>query len=180
MSIPSRILPSPDNIEEVVAEVLSSKPFRICVLYNPPNSKFDYQHCLFSFISDLLQDTRPVVLMGDFNAPNISWFTLSASSEFSSNLCDLIFEYKIVEDPTHVQGHILDLNIEDNISISEVHLENNPLLSSDHYAITFNLRLSFNSEVNPAIDTINILDYSKADFESINNYLSHIDLFPVL
>jgi len=68
MSIPSRILPSP---EVVVAEVLSSKPFRICVLYNPPNSKLDYQCCLLSFISDLLQDTRPVVLMGDFNAPTL-------------------------------------------------------------------------------------------------------------
>ena len=63
--------------------------------------------------------------MGDFNVLNI---TLSASSEFSSNLCDLIFEYNlthIVEDPTHVQGHILDLiitNIEDNISILVIHL----------------------------------------------------------
>jgi len=85
------------------------------------------------------------------------------------------------QDPTHVQGHILDLiitNIEDNISIPEVHSENNPLLSSDHYAVTFNLRLSFNSEVNPAINTINILDYSKADFKSINIYLSHIDFTP--
>jgi len=122
--------------------------------------------------------------MGDFNAPDISWFTLSASSEISSNQCDLIFEYnptQIVEDPTHVQGQILDLiitNIVDNISITEVHSENNPLLSSDHYAVIFNLRLTFNSEVHPAIDTINILDYSKADFESINKYLSHIDFTP--
>jgi len=163
-----------------LSSMLSSKPFIICVLHNPPNSKLDYQRCLLSFISDLLQYTRPVVFMGDFNVPDISWFTL----EFSSNLCDLIFEYnltQIVEDPTHVQGHILDLiftNIEDNISIPEIHSENNPLLSSDHYAVTFNLRLSFSSEVNPAIDTINILVYSKADFESINIYLSHIDFTP--
>jgi len=49
MSIPSRIVPSPDNIEVVVAEVLSSKPFRICVLYNPPKSKLDYQR--YSFLT---------------------------------------------------------------------------------------------------------------------------------
>ena len=32
-----------------------------------------------------------IVIMGDFNTPDVDWSTLSASSEFSSKLCDLEF-----------------------------------------------------------------------------------------
>ena len=103
MNIPSRILPSPDDIKVVAVEVLSSKPFRICVLYNPPNSRPDYQHRLVSFVSTLPQEDGPVVIMGDFNTPDVNWSTLSANSEFSSKLCDLIFEHNL----THLLNILL-------------------------------------------------------------------------
>jgi len=80
MNIPSIPLPSPEDIEVVVVEVLSSKPFRICVVYNSPNSGLDYQRCLLSFMSTLLQEDGPIVLMGNFNTPDINRSTLSASS----------------------------------------------------------------------------------------------------
>ena len=54
------------------------------------------------------------------------------AQEFSSNLCDLIFEYNLtqhIEHATHVQGHTLDLtiaNIDDNIATPVIHLESNP------------------------------------------------------
>ena len=54
MNIPSRTLLIPEDIEVTVVEVLFIKPFRICVVYNPPNNGLDYQHRLLSFMSTLL------------------------------------------------------------------------------------------------------------------------------
>ena len=93
-----------------------------------------------------LQSFIFIVIMGDFNTPDVDWSTLSASSEFSSKLCDLIFDYNLtqhVEHPTHVQGHILDLIIsnldDDSIAASGIQLEKNPLLKSNHFAVIFNI-----------------------------------------
>ena len=51
MSIPSKLLTSPDDIEVVTVEILTSKPCKICLLYNPPNSGTDYQEHLLSCAS---------------------------------------------------------------------------------------------------------------------------------
>ena len=50
--------------------------------------------------------------MGDFNVPDINWNTLSGSTTFSIQLCDLVFQYdlsQIVDCPTHTAGNVLDL-----------------------------------------------------------------------
>jgi len=63
-------------------------------------------------LSTLLQEDGPIVITGDFNIFDINWSTICASSEFSCNLCDLIFECNLtqhIEHATHVQGHTLDL-----------------------------------------------------------------------
>ena len=46
--------------------------------------------------------------MGDFNTPDIAWSMLSVTSQFSSKICDLVFQHnyiQIVEYSTHVQGN---------------------------------------------------------------------------
>jgi len=75
-----------------------------------------------------MQGDGPVVIMGDFNISDVNW---PANLEFSSKLCDLLFHYnftQIIESPTYVQGHILDLiiiNIDDNITTPIIHSEDN-------------------------------------------------------
>jgi len=67
---------------------------------------------LLPFLSDFMQTEGHKVIMGDFNSPDINWSTLTASSEFSSSLCDIIFQYnfsQLIDLPTHKQGNILDL-----------------------------------------------------------------------
>ena len=131
-----------------------------------------------------MKEDDPIVFMGDFNTPDVVWSTLSANSQFSSKICDLIFQHnytQIVEYSTHVQGNILDLiitNCDENISSPQIHTEDNPLLKSDHYAITFNLNLLHNCNATTVSDSINLYDYCKADFDSINEYLSHVDFSP--
>jgi len=48
-SISSKLLTSPNNIEVVTVEILGSNPYRVCLLYNPPNSGTDYQDNYFCF-----------------------------------------------------------------------------------------------------------------------------------
>ena len=106
----SLLLTSPDDIEVVTIEILTTKPCKICVLYNPPNSGTDYQDHLLSYVSLLMKEVDPVVIMGDFNTPDVVWSTFNANSQFSSNLCDLIFQYnytQLAESATHVQGNII-------------------------------------------------------------------------
>jgi len=183
-SIPSRLLTSPDDIEVVTVEILTTKPCKICVLYNPPNSGTDYQDHLLSYVSLLMKEVDPVVIMGDFNTPDVDWSTFNANSQFSSNLCDLIFQYnytQLVESATHVQGNILDLiitNCDESIDNLHIHSVDNPLLKSDHYPVTFNLDMPRNCSFTTESDSFYIFDYSKADFDSINEYLSLIDFSP--
>jgi len=181
-TLPSRILPNTDDIEVVAAdhEVQLNKPLKIVVLYHPLNSGPDLQRQILSYIYNLLQEDGYIVIMGDFNTPDVDWLTLSVSSEFSSKLCNLIFDYNLTqhaEHPIHVQGYILDLIIsnlvyDDSIAASGIQLEKNLLLK-------FDLRQHYNNKVNPVKNSISsILDYSKADFESTNSYLSIVDFSP--
>ena len=87
----SRSLPSPPNIEVYVIELLCKQPLKICLVYNPPNSSSEYQKSLLCFLSVFVQTEGHKLIMGDFICPDINWSTLTASSEFSSKLCDLLF-----------------------------------------------------------------------------------------
>lgn len=83
--------------------------------------------------------------MGDFNYPDICWQTLSGSSNFSIALCDFVFELnlqQLVESPTHVKGHLLDLVLTSSHGfISNVGV-GAPPVSSDHNLISLELNLS--------------------------------------
>jgi len=87
---------------------------------------------------------------GDFNTPEINWSTLSANPQFS---CDLIFQHdytQLVEYSTHIHGNILDLMIAmtKNIASLQIHIDDNLLLKSDHYPVTFNLDMAHNCTEN--------------------------------
>ena len=100
-----------------------------------------------------MQTEEHKLIMDDFNCRDINWSTLTASSELSSELCDLLFQYNLVqliEQPIHKQGNILDLfiiDLTDEISTPQIHLENNIILQSNHYPIAFSIAVNDNSAV---------------------------------
>ena len=116
----------------------------VLIIYNPPNSESNYQQKLLAYLSDNMQATEEVILLGDFNVPDINWATLSGSSDLSSKLCDLIFQHNYVQQvdhPTHIYGNILDLIItssEDTVSGINITKEFNQAIKSDHYLIVSN------------------------------------------
>ena len=87
-------------------------------------------------------------MVGDFNLPDVDWSTLSASTDFSNQFCDLVFQHnllQLVNNPTHVCGNILDLvltNSDDMITSLSVDPIMSPHLQSDHYRVSFNIATS--------------------------------------
>ena len=118
-----------------------------------------------------------LILLGDFNYPDIDWVTLSGHSAASNQLCDVIFQAglcQLIDTPTHQQGNILDLlltNIEDKIKELQVHSD--PHLHSDHYNITFSVNTKMNSisKFAPYFS----FNFSKGDYQGLSDYMLHSD-----
>ena len=70
---------SPFNLELVSAHIHEPKPFIICIIYS-------------YYLTELCKETCPIVLIGDFNFPDIDWATLSDTSSISNRFCDLLFQ----------------------------------------------------------------------------------------
>ena len=121
-AIVSQQLSSPSNLELLLIHISLHHPINICLVYNPPNASAEYTQELINFLQLLPTDSSPLILMGNFNVPDINWLTLVGSTHFSNQFCDLIFDLnlsQIVDSPTHIQGNTLDLvltNLEDSIS----------------------------------------------------------------
>ena len=114
----------------------------ICV---PPNASAEYHSDLVNYLNTISAQSAPVLLLGDFNSPDINWSTLAGSSTVSNNLCEFIFEsnlVQLVDLPTHVCGNILDLvltNSPDHVTNLLVHPPDYQCVTSDHYLITFTI-----------------------------------------
>ena len=55
---------------------------------------------------------KDLILLGDFNIPNIIWDTMSGSIPWSTNFCDFLFKLNLVQritTPTHIAGNVLDV-----------------------------------------------------------------------
>lgn len=175
----SNQLTSPKDLEVITVNICYRKPISLCTVYSPPNSSVEYQLNLIEYVHSLVQSSRFVIILGDFNVPNINWSSLSGCSTFSNALCDLIFDcnlIQLVNKPTHVKGNILDLvvtNSEKSIHDLFVISQKDQLINSDHFNISFSVDLSLN--VAPKNKPKLVFDYPKANLEGLSNYLMDID-----
>ncbi|XP_011408123.1 PREDICTED: uncharacterized protein LOC105315248, partial [Amphimedon queenslandica] len=176
-SIPSFQLSSPPNLEILSVQLVARGSPIICVVYVPPNSDNSYLTPLFDYLNSLLT-TNWVLLLGDFNSPDICWSTLSGNTQYSRTLCDFIFRHNLnqfVDFPTHTSGHILDLIISSpETDISGLSTLSSPL-KSDHHLLGFFFLLS--THISRPCDTSPRFshNYRKADFDSISDYLLNHD-----
>ena len=115
------------------------------------------------------------------NVPIIDWSSLSVESGFSTEICEFIFQYNlspVIMSPTHNCGNILDLVIVSNneiISDILIHSESTIAIKSYHFPVTFKLML-LSTNHNTAHKPIHILDYSKGDYDGMNDFLYSIDI----
>ena len=67
----SKTIPNPEDIEVISGQLLTQHPVMIRHVYNPPNSEGIYQHKLISFLRDVIQSNNEVIILGNFNVPDI-------------------------------------------------------------------------------------------------------------
>ena len=152
-------------------------PITLCCTYIPPSCSPDYFSSCISALTTIMTHHQNVIILGDFNLPDIDWSCLTSHSPFSDLLCDFIFQYNLTQlllNSTHCKGNILDLLITNSDHwISNLHItpcsEN---LFSDHLFIFFDLLTNYH----PPQQTFSYsLDFSKGDFDAFNDYLLEFD-----
>ena len=137
--LPSRQVLSPHNLEVVSVSIfLSNTDITCCMVYVPPNASAEYHSDLVNYLNTITALSTPVLLLGDFNSPDINWSTLTGSSTASNNLCEFAFEsnlVQLVDSPTHICGNILDLvltNSPGHVTNLSVHSPDYQCVTSDH------------------------------------------------
>ena len=120
-----------------------------------------------------MQATEEVILLGDFNVPDINWATLSGSSNLSSNPCDLIFQHNYMQQVDTYPWKYFGPP-ENTISGINLTQEFYQAIKSDHCLISFKLHLTFLSPMTSK-DPVYIFTYHKGDHEGLYDLLYNTD-----
>ena len=62
-STPTKLVPSPNDIEVLIIYLLIQHPTKLCIVYNPPNRGMLYQQRLLSYLSDIMQSDGNIVII---------------------------------------------------------------------------------------------------------------------
>jgi len=144
-SIPSSIIPSPGDLEVISVRIQLNCSISICTVYIPPNSNDSYIALLLSYLADVISSSEHVIIVGDFNFPDINWSTLTGTTSLSTLFCDFIFDHNLVQfidSPTHIKGNILDIVLSNTSLINNIRVEPSQLISSDHFLVLFTIASS--------------------------------------
>ena len=109
--IPSRQLYSGGDSESLVIELDLKPKLVLCCIYLSPSCSDAVFDASMAHLYELPRESD-LLIVGDFNSPDIHWDTLSAASSRSNMLCDFICDYNLVQSinsPTHSMGNMLDL-----------------------------------------------------------------------
>ena len=164
--------------------LLHTDKFRVIVYYRPPYYTLaDEQyldlslHCLSSLICDT---SSQVILMGDFNLPNVDWIHYSApSTPIYDKFMSFVNEgglFQFVLEPTRHEN-ILDLLITNVPNVISDLQAQCPFSTSDHNIVRFS--------VNICHDWSNVLDdqgsaqyyydFSSGDYDAMEAYLMNVN-----
>lgn len=150
-------------------------------MYHPKLTALIMLACSPILSHSLVWDT--VVILGDFNAPDICWSSLTGSDSNSNALCDFVVAKdleQLVTFPTHCGRNILDLLFCSSPGfILNIHNTTSSLLSSDHLPIFFELDVSVRLHTRRKSCTW-MYSYKKTDFEGLNSFLLDYDFSPLL
>ena len=178
-SIPSRIIDSPTEMELVAILLLNLNLF-VCVVYVPPSIGLSLFKNILCFLESLAI-TNSILIMGDFNLPDINWSTLtsSSSSVHSDYFCEFVFDCnltQLVDGPTHCKGNCLDLILSNTPdSVGPITISPHSLIQSDHYLLSFTLSVRNHSSIKSEEVTRYVLDLSKLNYTDMAEYLLDVD-----
>ena len=157
------------------------KPTILCCVYVPPSLSDSTMNSVISDLTQIIQNNSStnIIIVGDFNSPDVHWDTLSATTNSARGLCDFIFDNsltQLVDQPTHTKGNILDLILTNsNKSITNLSIASAPdnWIHSDHFVIRF--QLSQTTHQPPVTTPTYVFDFPKANYDGILSYLFDLD-----
>lgn len=104
-------IPSPLKLEVVTIKLcLPRNHICICAVYLPPNSDITYFKHLIDFLGSLASREKFLIVIGDFNLPDVCWSSLSGCSQQSNLFCDFLFDSnlsQLITVPTHIKGNTI-------------------------------------------------------------------------
>ena len=130
------------SLELLIVKIATPSVTFICCAYVPPSSSAQVYTAIVDSLLSLPSDSH-LILLGDFNAPDVCWSTMFASSPSSAAFCDSLYNLNLIQlvnSPTHKMGNTLDLvfsNQPDLVSLLK--LDSSCVGSSDHFLITFHV-----------------------------------------
>ena len=162
--------------------LIGSDKFLIGGIYRSPNSTAENNTALNELLIDITNKRTHVLLMGDFNLPEINWEELSApgkenrATTFLNTIRDT-FLFQHVRKPTHYRGDqqptLIDLIFTNEEGMIKNLLHNSPLGKSHHHCLTFQLvTYTEKSKENHGSK----YSYLRGDYENMRAYLSSQDL----
>ena len=94
-------------------------------------------------------------VIGDFNLPEINWSESQSTTELGKGFIDLFNDLgltQIIQQATHEKGKILDLLFSNLVAAlgDVVVMEKNEICSSDHFGITFSIKMNFRKKLKVA------------------------------
>ena len=177
VNIPSKCVFNSSS-SEVIGIQLSLLPcLHLYCVYIPPSSSCSssYHSVTLNTLNSVPLDSSCVVV-GDFNAPDITWSTQSASISTSIQLCNFCHSKNLIQkvhNPTHRQGNILDIILTNSPDrFFDVYVDSSSCTEhSDHFLISFkcsNHRSNLHSNSNTHSQFYN---FSRANLPEIDSFL---------
>ena len=141
-------------------------------------------HQVTSALGKLLRKKKlkKFFLIGDLNLNTISWEANSCTNSTDQLFLDEFVRLGLLQcisSPTHIKGNLLDIlltNSENHVSNINV-LSTNVACKSDHFAITFEVKLKLKRKKPWKINTFN---YKRANWDALNSDLHNINWLSVL
>ena len=150
--------------------------------YRPPDSNemSDFR----SLANNLFPGYDKIIIVGDFNLPNISWAdsTYTSVGSLSQNFCDVLDDYFMSQLSLVLtrESNILDLVITNQpelVTLTEIYSPTDFGMSSDHNIIEFHFSCGCNA-IHP--NKRMIYDYRRANFDDLCKRLTEMDLVSLL
>ena len=175
------VLQNDDTVESVWCEIPLSNQSKLLVgtVYRSPNSTEENNTALNKLISNITTRRSQVLMMGDFNLPEINWDDLTApgrgdnkANTFLNTIRDT-FMFQHVKSPTHYRGD-QDSTLIDLIFTSEEGSIKNlqhssPLGKSHHHCLTFQLTIQTSK---PTKEKQSKYAYLRGDYQKMGEYLN--------
>lgn len=168
---------SNQDVESVWVDLFTqTKSYKIGAFYRPPDQSQELDVEMVKEIETACCDKgKDIVIMGDFNFPDIHWDPLCNTDHRSSVFVNCIldnFLSQMVHEPTR-HAALLDLILTNEESlVDEVKVDEN-LGVSDHNIIRFNLNVL--SEPRLQTNNVKVLDFRSGNFNNFRDMLNEID-----